>query len=114
MAEDTAMQKLEREVSEIRNDMKEVLSILSGNPKIKGDEGVTGRMLVTENRLDNIEDWRLKKADYVVEDHFDLRARVKSLEDFNNKNSVASKWAYYVAALFAGAALGKIVDWIFS
>lgn len=106
--------QLKQEVSEIRHDMKEVLSILSGNPKVVGDQGITGRLLVSETKIEAIEDWKLKKADYVVEDHFDLRARVKSLEDFNNKNSVASKWAYYVAALFAGAALGKIVDWIFS
>lgn len=107
MADETVTASLQREVSEIKHDMKEVLSILSGNPKIKGDEGITGRILVSETRIDNIEDWRLKKADYVVEDHFDLKERVKVIEDFNNKNSIANNWAKYLAAALLGALITK-------
>ena len=87
MENETITKKWEKEVSEIRNDMKEVLSILSGNPKIKGDEGLAGRILVSETRTDAIEEWKLQKADYVVEDHFDVKNRLKALEDFNNKNN---------------------------
>lgn len=114
MPEDTTNQKLEREVAEIKHDMKEVLSILSGNPKVVGDQGITGRILVSETRLDTIEDWKLKKADYVVEDHFDLRNRVKSLEDLNIKNGVFNKWTAYIIGAVAGMALTKILSLIFS
>lgn len=61
MPEETTNQKLEREVAEIKHDMKEVLSILSGNPKVIGDQGITGRILVSETKLDSIEDWKKKR-----------------------------------------------------
>ena len=105
MADETEIKKLERVVNQIDSNMKEVLSILSGNPKVKGDEGVTGRILVLETRIDAIDDWKLKKADHVVEDHFDIKDRVKGLEDFNNKNSVANNWAKYLAAALLGAVI---------
>lgn len=108
MAEQAIVQ-LEKDISEINSNMKEVLSILSGNPKVAGDQGITGRLLVSETRIDAIEDWKLKKADYVVEDHFDLKARIKGLEDLNNKNSVANNWAKYLAAAFIGAVLTKLI-----
>ncbi|HRQ17693.1 MAG TPA: hypothetical protein PL085_11495 [Agriterribacter sp.] len=110
MSDETVTASLQREVSEIKHDMKEVLSILSGNPKIKGDEGVTGRILKNENRIETIEDWKLKKADYVVEDHIDLKKRVKDLEDLNNKNTVANNWAKYLAAAFIGAIVSKLIS----
>ena len=97
------MQRLEREVQQlskdvttIKDDMKEALTILSGNRKVVGDNGIAGRLLEVEKEVED-----LQRMAYIREDYPKTKARIAKLEE---------KWiigkAAIIGYLLAGGSIG--------
>ncbi|MGN6436886.1 MAG: hypothetical protein ACTHMM_10150 [Agriterribacter sp.] len=105
---------VKQDMGTVKGDVREILNILSGNPKVTGDRGITGRILDTENRVEDIEEWKLKKADYVVEDYRLTKDRVAAIEKQQDKQKLFSRPTAYILGAIGGAILTKLLTWLFS